>query len=97
MKKSNILFISGLFGLVGILFGVWKKITHQENATLYLTIGYALFGVFYIITIWDLLSRPNMDRTSKLMWLLLLFLFPLIGALIYLSYKPKQSIVNNKQ
>src|SRR5215467_7440203 len=83
MKKANWFFLTGFFGLAGILIGAWEKIVHLANANFLLTIGFVFFGIFYIMTIWDLLNRPYKHQNSRMLWLLIVLLFPLIGALIY--------------
>ena len=87
MKKSTLLFLAGLLGLGGILVGAWKKITHQRYADFTITIGLLFFAIFWIMTLWDVLSRDFESRTQKIIWLLLVLLFPAIGSLIYLAMK----------
>jgi len=86
MKKSNVFFLTGLIGVTGILLGAWKKITHQVNADLYLTIGLTFFAIFWIMTLWDVLNRSYENRVHRIWWLLVVLLFPLIGSLVYHSF-----------
>jgi len=83
MKKSNLFFLTGFFGMAGILIGAWEKIVHLPNANFLLTIGFVFFGIFYIMTIWDLLKRQYRHPHSRMGWLLLVLLFPMFGAIIY--------------
>ena len=74
------------------LIGMWFKITHQRYADFTLTIGLLAFGIFYIMTIWDVLTRSYTDRIYKMLRLLLVLFLPLIGSLIYhasIKDKPK--------
>lgn len=87
MKKRSVLFWIGLLSLLGLLVGAWKKIVHRPYADLTLTIALLLFGLVWIMTIWDVLHQTFYRRTEKIIWLLLVLLFPAIGSLIYLAMK----------
>ena len=94
MTKGNLFFISGLIGFGGLAFGAWKKILHQPNADIALTIGFIAFAIFYVMTVWDLLQQPYPNRATKILWVLLVLGFPAIGALIYHALKNNKQVTN---
>ena len=72
----KILFLGGLGGLELLLIPVFLLIP----------------AILWIIALVDVLKSDFSDSTNKLIWVIVIFLFPLVGALIYFIMGTKQKI-----
>jgi len=49
-------------------------------------------AVLWIIALVDVLKSDFSDSTNKLIWVIVIFLFPIVGAIIYFIIGTKQKI-----
>ena len=69
---SNLLFLGGLGGLGGL-------------ELLLLMVFFLIPAVLWIIALVDVLRSNFEDSTNKLIWVLVIILFPIVGAIIYFA------------
>ena len=54
--------------------------------------GIVIFGLVILgLWIWgliDVTGRPDLDRTARIRWIVLIVLLPIVGTLIYLAKRP---------
>ena len=62
-------------------------------------IAFIMMAAFWVLVIWvfvwvfgDIFRRRDMSGLAKAGWILVIFLIPLIGALIYLAVRPKMQV-----
>jgi hypothetical protein len=88
--------IVGLLGLTLLLYGIiatsiiggWSDFASNfidVRLIQVMTVDFALFAVFYPIVIWDDMKRRNWKNT----WLFIAFSIPIIGALVYVTARPR--------
>jgi hypothetical protein len=54
--------------------------------------GIGIFGLVILgLWVWglfDVMGRPDLDRTARIRWIALIVLLPIVGTLIYLAKRP---------
>ena len=50
-------------------------------------IGFAVL-ILWVLALIDLSRRPDLDRTHRMAWVLIIVLLPIIGAIAYLVMRP---------
>ena len=62
-------------------------------------IAWLMMAAFWVLVIWvfvwvfgDIFRRPDLSGVAKAGWVLLVFILPLIGALIYVATRPKMQV-----
>jgi hypothetical protein len=62
-------------------------------------IGWLMMAAFWLLVLWvfvfvfgDIFRRHDLSGVAKAGWILLVFIVPLIGALIYLAVRPKMQV-----
>ena len=94
MKGEQILKISFLSSVIGILFGAVLKIMHSPFGNLLLEISFAFYLVFAVLALYEVFQSNKIETVEKIMWTIgILFLGSIIG-IIYLLLGRKR-IVNN--
>ena len=91
MKLGTIVKVSWLVSLILILTGAILKITHSHGSGPWLTIGIITSIVFFISALFEIWTSNRIDKTSKILWTVVLFIFNGLGAIIYILVGRKKT------
>lgn len=92
MKKDQLLKISFLISVVGILIGAALKIMHSPTAELLLQIAISFYLLFAALVLFEIYKSNRIEKIEKIMWTIGLLFLGSIAGILYLVAGRKRII-----
>ena len=56
-------------------------------------IFFVAYLILFVYALLDILKNPNLNQTTKLLWILIILVAPILGSLIYIFWGRNQSFL----
>jgi len=56
-------------------------------------IFFVAYLILFLYALLDILKNPNLNQTTKLLWILIILVAPILGSLIYIFWGRNQSFL----
>jgi predicted membrane channel-forming protein YqfA (hemolysin III family) len=76
-------FITFIVGALLVFTGIGMKANSAASGNIVLYIGFALMGLFWILSIVKVVTAPDMKPFQKRFWLISVVAVPVLGGLIF--------------
>lgn len=76
-------FLTFIAAVILVFIGVGMRSSGQRIADLFLYLGFALMGIFWIWSITMVLSAPDMKPFQKRFWMIAVIAVPVLGGLVF--------------
>ena len=94
MKKDQLLKISFLISIGGILIGAALKIMHVPTAELLLQISISFYLLFAALALFEIYKSNRIETIEKIMWTIGLLFLGSIAGILYLVTGRKRIVGN---
>lgn len=81
MKRSA--FLTFITGVVLVFIGIGLKANSSLSGDVLLYIGLALMGIFWIWSVINVVSAPDMRPFQKRFWMIAVISVPVLGGLVF--------------
>jgi len=81
MKRAS--FTTFIIGTLLVFIGIGMKTYGTNAGSIILYIGFALMGVFWIWSIINVLTAPDMRPFQKRFWMIAVIAVPVLGGLVF--------------